>query len=583
MKKDTGDTKDWKLLARILPYAKPDAAMFIVALLITPLTALLSLAQPLLMKRALDDHITPGELDGLHDVALLYLGAVIASYVARTVYTTLVGISGERTILRLRDGIYRHLLALAPRFFDKRPAGELLTRATSDVEALGESLKGGVITILLDVLIVAGVLISMFALEWRMTLVLLLAAPPLYIVIEVLRRQLRVQFNRIRETLAAVNAYMAERVSGMEILQLFNHEDAAVERYIRLNTPYKDACIKSNIYDALMYAAVDGIGSMCIALMLWYATGDLIATVVSAGLVAAFIDLLNRLFRPLRELSQKITTIQRALAALDKIFRLMDSDDAIPDGELDLEAADGRLELHDVRFAYNEGDDILKGVDLTVNPGEVIAIVGPTGCGKTTLTRLVDRSYDGYRGSIQLDGHEVTDLSLRSVRQAVAAVRQDIQLFPETVRFNIALDNPRVDEAKLTDAAELVHASDFIKHLPGSWEHLLRQRGANVSVGEGQLLTFARAMAYDPAVIILDEATASIDPVTEQLVQDAIARILERKTVIVIAHRLSTISAADRILVLQGGEVAEVGNHEQLLAKGGLYAELHAAGFGEAV
>ena len=571
---------DWRLLSRILPYAKGDGAMFVVALLITPLTALLGIVQPLLMKEALDEHITPGELEGLTDVAMLYLGAVVASYVVRTVYTSLVSIAGERTILRLRDGIYRHLLGLAPRFFDKRPAGELLTRATSDVEALSESLKGGVITILLDVLMVTGVLISMFALDWRMTLVLLLAGPPLYIVIELLRRRLRVQFNRIRETLAAVNAYMAERVAGMEILQLFNHEERAIQRFVGLNTPYKDATIRSNIYDALMYAAVDGIGSMCIALMLWYATGDFVAAAVSAGLLAAFIDLLNRLFRPLRELSQKITTIQRALAALDKIFTLMDSTDSIDQGELDLDHPEGRLHVEGVEFAYNAGDDILKGIDLDVQPGEVVAIVGPTGCGKTTLTRLLDRSYDGYRGSIQLDGHELTDLSLDSVRQAVAAVRQDIQLFPETIRFNIALDNPQVDEARLEGAAELVHASDFIKSLPGSWSHLLRERGSNVSVGEGQLLTFARTMAYDPAVVILDEATASIDPVTEALVQDAIARILERKTVIVIAHRLSTIAAADRILVLQAGRVAEVGTHEELLERGGLYAELHAAGFG---
>ncbi|HJN77293.1 MAG TPA: ABC transporter ATP-binding protein [Myxococcota bacterium] len=571
--------KDLKLLARIWPYAKADAPLFLLAMLLTPLSAGLALYQPLLMKEILDEHVVTGRVEGLAELAGVYLGCIVAAYLVETTYGICLGIGGQRTILRLREGIFRHLLTRAPRFFDRRPAGELLTRATSDVESLGESLSSGVITVVLDVLMVFGVLAAMFVLNWRMTLVLLLVAPPLLLIIELCRRRLRVYFNRIRETLAAVNAYMAERVSGMEIIQLFNDEQRAYERFVALNTPFRDATIRSNIFDALMYAAVDGVGSMCIALMLWYATGDLFTAVVSAGLLAAFIDYLNRLFQPLRQLSQKITIIQRALAALDKIFRLMDTTEEISDGEVSLEGIEGRVRLDEVEFGYVEGEDVLKGVSLQVDPGEVVAIVGPTGCGKTTLTRLVDRSYEGYRGSITLDGHELRELKLDTVRKAVAAVRQDIQLFPETVRFNVALDNPAVDEARLEGAAELVHAREFISDLPEGWRQILKERGSNLSVGEGQLLTFARTMAYDPVVVILDEATASIDPVTEQLVQDAIARIFERKTVIVIAHRLSTIAAADRIVVLRAGKVAEVGTHKELIELGGLYAHLHDAGF----
>ncbi|MCB9797964.1 MAG: ABC transporter ATP-binding protein, partial [Alphaproteobacteria bacterium] len=523
-------SRDLRLLARLWPYARPDRHLFGLALVATPLSMALALLQPWLLKVAVDDYVTPGQLTGLQGVALAYLATVVGGYAINLLFTMSTAYAGQRLILRLREAIFNHLVSLAPSYFDRRPAGELLTRATSDVEALGETLSSGVITIVLDVLMIVGVLAAMLWLDWRLTVVLFAVAPPLLGVLEVSRRQLRKYYDRIRQGLSRINAYLAERVNGVEILQLYGHEEASRLRFRELNRPYTDAAIRSNVFDALMYATVDGVGSICIALMLWYGTGDALGGAVSAGLMVAFLEYLQRLFQPLREFSGKVAIIQRAGVALERIFTLLDADEQISPGETLSEAPAGRIRFEDVRFAYSAGaDDVIQGVSFHVDPGEVVALVGPTGCGKTTLTRLIARTYEGYRGSLTLDGREVSGLDPASVRTWVASVSQEIQLFPETVRFNVGLGNPAVGDAELEAAATLVNADRFIQELPEGWSHVLRERGANLSVGQGQLLTFARTMAYDPVVVILDEATASVDPVTEGLIQEAIARIFERK------------------------------------------------------
>lgn len=569
------------LLKKLWPMARPDGHLYVASLVSAPLLVALNLAQPYLLKIAIDDYITVGQLDGLQTVALQYLGTVILGFGLNAVFGLATAVAGQRLIRRLREAILKHLLSLSPSWFDKRPAGELLTRGTSDVEALGETVSSGVVTIVMDALIVVATLGAMIWLDWRLTLALFLLAPPLVGVIEVCRRGLRRHFNGMREGISAVNSYLAERVGGVEILQLFSAEEASARRFRALNRPYARSTIRSNVYDALMYAAVDGVGSVAFALMLWYATSSF-GVGVSAGLLVAFIEYVNRLFTPLKEFSGKIAILQRASTALDKIFSLLEENDHVPSGALALPKPTGSVRFQDVRFSYKPGPpeaDILKGVSFEVKPGQVVAIVGATGCGKTTVTRLLSRTYAGYRGSITLDGVELSALRLPDVRRAVASVSQDVQIFPETVRFNIGLGDPKLTDARLMSAAELVCADTLVRGLPGGLDEPLKERGGNLSVGEAQLLTFARTMAYDPTVVILDEATASIDPVTERLIQRAIERILAEKTVIVIAHRLSTIQAADQIVVMHQGEVSQVGTHDQLLAMGGRYAELHAAGF----
>ena len=567
-----GTGSDWGRLRRTAPYLRGDGWLYLIAVLCAPASALLTVTQPYLLKVAIDQHIVPQQLDGLAQAALLYLGAVVIAFAMETAYTLTLSYAAMRTITRIRRHVYRHTLGLAQSFWDREPTGKLLTRATSDVEALGETLTAGAITILLDVMLVLGILTAMLALDPWLTAVMVFVAPVLAVAIEGIRRVLRRLYLKVRTSIAALNAYTAERLTGLKVVQLYSDEARALEGFRQRNRAYRDATIKTNVWDALLYAIVDGMSSVTMALMLWYGASDWFDTPVTAGLLAAFIDYVSKLFTPIREFSAKLAVIQRANSALEKIFSLLDHEERVPEGTVEAHDVRGTLTVRDLHFAYGDGPDVLKGIDLDLAQGEVVALVGRTGSGKTTLGKLLLRSYGGYRGSMRLDGTEHSDLTTASVRQAVGMVHQDVQLYPGTVRFNLAL-GAELSDAQLQEAIDLANAGPVVERL-GGLDGRIEHEGRNVSVGEAQLLAFARTMAHDAPVVILDEATASVDTLTEERIQRATQALLDRKTVLVIAHRLSTVVGADRILVLHAGEVIERGSHEELMAAGGAYREL---------
>lgn len=580
MKVDDDDLRgsgDLRLVLRLWPWVKSDAALWAVAMVAAPISAALGVVQPALIKWAIDDHVLQGDADGAARLALFFLLAVVGAFVAESAYTVAIGYAAMRAIGRLRHDVVSHTLSLSQSFFDVRPTGRLLTRATSDVEALGETLTAGAITIVLDAMNVLGVLIGMFVLDWRLTLIVLALAPPIGLAVEVLRRRLRTAYLEIRASLSTLNAFTAERLAGIEVVQLTSDEARTSKQHADLLERYRSANVRSNVWDALLFAMMDGASAITVALVLGYGTAGF-GGLVTAGLVAAFVDYVGRLFRPIQEFSQKIAVLQRAGASLEKLVALLDHHEQITPGDPALVPPPiGQIELTDVAFGYQPGNDVVHGVSFTVAPGEVVAIVGRTGSGKSTLAKLLARVYDGYRGSIRLDGVELRDLPPAVVRRRVGQVRQDVQLFPGDVRFNLTLGAPIPDDA-LERAIADAQAGPAVAAL-GGLDGTIAPQGANLSVGEAQLLSFARTMAYDPPIVVLDEATASVDSLTEARLQAATDALLAKKTVIVIAHRLSTITRADRIVVLDAGRVVEIGRHEVLLAKGGMYANLYAQQF----
>ena len=590
-----GKAYDTALLKRFARYVAPYRLSITVVVLILPLVAVCRLAQPWIIKLAIDNHIITGKLAGLENIALGFLGILLVESLFSFLEVYLLQSVGQRVMSDMRSELYRHVMHLPVSWFDRVPVGSAVTRLTSDIEVLGEMFASGIITIIGDILLLIGIISVMLWMNLKLSLVTFSVLPVLLYVAYTFRRRMRKSFREVRARLGSMNAFLNECISGISIIQIFNRERDEERRFSLLNASYRDANMPVIFWDASLYALVEALSSIAVALIIWYGGGEIMKGAITFGVLVAFIQYIEKFFGPIRDLSAKYSVMQGAMASLERIFALLDTPDTgLPphhpsrppeeEGRLGVRwgGSPPLIEFRDVSFSYQIGNDILSGFNLAVQRGERIAIVGESGGGKTTITRLLTRLYEIERGCILLQGIDIRELDLAQVRRRVGVVLQDPCLFAGTIEFNISLGDEQARQ-RVRQAAAAVGADRFIDRLPNGYEEEVRERGSNFSVGEKQLISFARAVAFDPEILVLDEATASIDSSSEQMIQEGIKGMMQGRTSLVIAHRLSTIQDADRIVTIQHGIKTEEGTHEELLRAGGIYSRLHQLQFGEII
>jgi len=573
----TGKAYDTRLARRLYKYLRPYLGYVLLGTLTLVASSACQLAGPYIIKVGVDNYIIPGKLDGFWVLIALYLLLITGDLFFRFAQIYASNYLGQKTMYDLRLAVFRHLQSLSLKFFDRNPVGRLVTRTTSDIEVLNELFSTGLVTVIGDLAMIFGIMAAMAWLNLKLALLTFSILPFLLAITFYFRRKMRDGFRMVRSRIARINSYLQEALSGMSIIQLFNQQERSRGKFDELNQDHMKAHLETILYYALFFPLIDLISALALAIILWYGGLRVMDGALTFGVLVAFIQYVDKFFRPISDLSEKYNIFQAALASSERIFTLLDTREIIPEPTVPVyrDHIDGKVTFRNVHFAYNEPELVLKGIDLEVAPGEKVAIVGATGAGKTTIINLLARFYDTQEGEILIDGIDIRRFSKRWLRQNIGIALQDVFIFSGTVKNNIALGEEEPSMRRIVESVRAIGALEFIENLPGGFDHELSERGLTLSVGQRQLISFARVMYKNPKILVLDEATSSVDSHTEHLIQEALKRLISGRTSIIIAHRLSTIRHVDRIIVMHHGRITETGTHQELLEQGGIYYNLY--------
>lgn len=591
----TGKALDWSLMGRVMHYVKPYNKTFVTAVLLTIFLAAIAIVQPVLIQLTLDKYILKDDYNGLLMMVVFMLAGLIIQTAAQYYQTYITNWLGESVIRDLRIDIFNHVTSLRLKYFDRTPIGVLITRTVSDLETIADIFSEGLISIMGDMLLVVALIAAMLYMDWKLALVTLIPMPLFFVATYIFKEAIKSSFQEVRTQVAHLNTFLAEHISGISIIQYFAREDQEMRKFVAVNEKYRNANIRSNWYYSIFFPVVEILFAICMGLLVWYGAQRILSDQqlvwlsndhkpVTPGTIVAYIGMLNLMFRPIRQLADKFNTLQMGMVGADRIFKVLDTQEVAENkGTLNPGRIKGDIKFEHVWFAYNEENWVLKDINFHVKTGETLALVGATGAGKSSTINILNRFYEIGKGKVTVDGIDIHDYDVSYLRAQIATVIQDVFLFTDTIANNISLNNQTITRGQIVAAAKDVGAHEFIQRLPGGYDYNVMERGSTLSAGQAQLISFIRALVYDPAILVLDEATSSVDTETEILIQNAINKLMQGRTAIVIAHRLSTIQNADRIIVLDHGEIKEMGTHQELLKiEHGYYRKLYDLQFNSA-